>query len=293
MINTLANILGINPALLIIVLVILFLMLAMFLLNGGGIKYPYTGNARLDGEVRELANFKFVKAMGDLYKKIGESRARRKIEGNGIGWVVPVAIIAVVVVLIVTRLFNMSGINFQSEPKLVEREHSCTREDPSLRYLEIGEEIMVGDICDGMVIQPTIIPSTTTPTQTPTLPAPTTHGTTKETETLPVSATSTTPIEQHTIKVVWLDGHIAEQGWMEVPSLDGYHQAGEKTKCKIFDTEALEIPEDATFAFVLFEGGTLISDSLVNLSDTKLNLNQKKVEISLCKPGSWFSLWVK
>ncbi len=292
MINALASFLGIHPALLIVLLVILFLVFAMFILNGGGIKYLFTGNARIDGEIRELTNFKFIKAMGELYKKVGEARARSKIDGSGSGWVIPVAIFIVVVVLSAIQILKASGVNFQPETKLVEKEYSCTRSDPTLRYLEVGEEIMVGDICNGKLIEPTVIPPTAAPTQTPT-PLPVASPTVQ----VSASATPSTPIEQpsYLIKVVVLDGHPTDQGWMEVPSLDGYHQVDE-VKCKVFDVEPLEIPAGTTLAFVLFEGGRgnwLISADKVNLSGTTLLATQDQVSLGMCKPGSWFSLWVK
>jgi hypothetical protein len=205
---------------------------------------------------------------------------------------VPVIITICVILLLTYGAGKYTGI-FKNQPEVVGKNDSCYRPTGlgGSYKLPVGVDTKPGDDCNNKIILATPT-QTQIPTQMPTQTLLSTSVFTPE-EMVVLPSVTPEPAEQSgkVIKVVLLDGSPAEQGWIEVPSLDGYHQVDD-AKCG----DVLEIPANTSFAFVLFEGGRdnwLISDSIANVSDTKIGIVGSSLVIDYCKVGSWFSLWIK
>ncbi len=288
MINFLAKMFQTEPAVVWVALVIALIFLAIAVANANkkGPDYTYSGNQVADAANKRLADFEFVERMGDIGKKIYKAIANAIIEGTGgNGVFVIIFVFLLIVGFSIYALLDFAGA-VKSSPAVVKPGETCVRQGVALSE---GTTLQAWDICNGKVIEPTAIPATLAPTLTP---APVAAIMVSPTvQVLPSVTPIPTEEQSNLIKVVLLNGIPAEQGWMNSPSLDGYRQVSE-AKCG----NQLEIPANTTFAFVLFEGGRdnwLVSKSIVNVNDTRVTVDQNKVEINYCKSGSWFSLWVK
>lgn len=234
------------------------------------------------------SNYYYVLRDGQekLGKKIFGERFDAFLKGGG-GRFILFGIVAAVAVLVVSLGYSAGdyiGVIPSPDPNIVGPNDTCVRRGQKLPE---GAVIQGWDECNGKVIEPTAIPTILAPTLTP---APSGIIESPTTQIFPSATPIPTEQTTYPIKVVMLEGHPVEQGWMETPSLNGYHQVSE-AKCG----NPLEVPANTTFAFVLFEGGRdnwLISDSVANVNDAKFSIAGNSVNIEYCKRGSWFSLWV-
>ena len=280
---------GMEPALFWIIVLILFLILASFLLKGnGGLKYTITGNPGIDSEMRELTNFKFIKAMGEFFKKIGENRAKAKIAGNdNLSWIIPLIIaIAVICGLVFSAYSKYVGIT-----NTVKKENSCTRQiNGHPEYLPVGTVLVPGDICNGKEIVATIVP-TQVPTQTP---LPTTVFTPGVVEILP-SATPVVAKEDNypilTVKSGGISGVIGSWSNISASALSASQPVesktcdlvgfGEKTKPQFI------VPSWAQSAYLVFYE----PNSLWEVTNTQLSISGDTITITLCKEDVVFELF--
>lgn len=302
MFNAIASFLGIHPALLAVILFFGFLMLLTFILKGnGGLKYLFTGDSSIDEAIKELTDFKFIKAMGEIGKKIYEALARKKIEGGGdFAWIIPAIIFISVVVLSVNQLLGLTGFSFKSGPDKVGPRDSCYRSNGnSWDKLNEGDEIQVGDDCNGKIVEPTAIPPTAAPTQTMAAPTPTVVST-EYVVPSPTTAPTQKP-QTFIILPIMFDGQITTQyGFQEVGSLGGHHKVeGKDLKCGFDPYLNFEIPQGTKTAFLLYEGdrGDGLFSAEPSISDVIGNgryfSEGNTFKINLCTPvGGWFSLWV-
>lgn len=152
--SAIANFLGVDPGLLLVLVIVGALAVGFFLLTyTGGISYPTYRDEEANKHVRKLMDAAFIKKTEDEYKALGRTVAQGQIAGGGYGWVIPSLLVLVILVGMVYSGLSYVGVNF-SFNKTVKKEFTCSRvTSEGWVFLQVGEKLQNGDVCKGKIVQ--------------------------------------------------------------------------------------------------------------------------------------------